>query len=78
MQNTLEYILKSIVDGEFTVTEEEIDGFIIFKISAPQDQIGRVIGKQGKTINAIKQILKIQAIREDKRIDVQIAETEAV
>lgn len=74
MKNTLEYILQSIVEGDFTVTEEDADGFTVFKISAPVDQIGRVIGKQGKTINAIKQILKIQAIREDKRIDIQIAE----
>lgn len=74
MKETLEYILKSIVEGDFTVTEEETDGFTVFKVSAPQDQIGRVIGKQGKTINAIKQLLKIQAIREDKRIDIQIAE----
>ena len=75
MQSTLEYLLSQIVDGECTVTEEEVDGLTVYKIQAPQDQIGRIIGKQGKTINALKQILKIQAIKADKRIDIQIAES---
>lgn len=75
MKDALEHILKNIVEGEFTVTEVDENGFTIFKISAPQDQIGRIIGKQGKTINAIKQVLKIQAIKEDRRIDIEVAES---
>lgn len=74
MSNLLKYILDNIIEGEYTVSEEEDNGFVVYKISAPQDQIGRVIGKNGKTINAIKNILKIRAVRENLKIDIQIAE----
>lgn len=74
MQELLTYMLDSIIEGEYTVTEEDQDGFIVYKITAPTDQIGRVIGKNGKTINALKNILKVRAVKENKKVDIQIAE----
>ncbi|MBP7832495.1 MAG: KH domain-containing protein [Candidatus Levybacteria bacterium] len=74
MQELLTYMLDSIIEGEYTVTEEDQDGFIVYKISAPSDQIGRVIGKNGKTINALKNILKVRAVKENIKVDIQIAE----
>lgn len=78
MQELLKYILDSIIEGEYTVTEEDQDGFIVYSIHAPQDQIGRVIGKNGKTINAIKTLLKVRAVKENVKIDIQIAEDATV
>jgi predicted RNA-binding protein YlqC (UPF0109 family) len=74
MQDLLTYILDSIIEGEYTITEEEDNGFIVYKINAPQDQIGRIIGKNGKTIHAIKTLLKVRAVRENIKIDIQISE----
>lgn len=74
MQELLQYILDEIIEGEYTVTESDDNGFIVYSIKAPEDQIGRVIGKGGKTINAIKTLLKVRAVKEDKKIDIQIAE----
>lgn len=74
MQELLQYMLDSIIEGEYTVTEEDQEGFIVYKITAPSDQIGRVIGKNGKTINALKNILKVRAVKEGKKVDIQIAE----
>lgn len=74
MQELLQHMLDGIIEGEYTVTEEDQDGFIVYKITAPTDQIGRVIGKNGKTINALKNILKIRAVKEGKKVDIQIAE----
>lgn len=74
MQNLLTYMLEAIIEGEFTVTADETDGFIVYKISAPQDQIGRIIGKNGKTINAMKNILKVKAVKENVKVDIQIDE----
>lgn len=67
-------MLKNILEGEFTVTEEDENGFIVYKVTAKQDEIGKIIGKGGKTINALKNILKIRAIKEDKKIDIQVVE----
>lgn len=77
MKEVLEYILHNILDTEdFEVAEENNEGFITLKISAPKDHIGRIIGKGGKTINSIKNILKIKAIKENTKIDVQVVEKE--
>ena len=67
-------MLENILEGEFTVTEEDENGFIVYKVTAPQDEIGKIIGKGGKTINALKNILKIRAIKEDKKVDIQVVE----
>ena len=75
MKNVLEYILENIVDGETSVEENEDNGFITYVVHAPQDEIGKIIGKGGKTINSIKNILKIKAIKDGKKVDIQIAET---
>jgi len=74
MKELLEYMLKNILEKDFTVTEEDENGFIVYKVTASQDEIGKIIGKGGKTINALKNILKIRAIKEDKKIDIQVVE----
>ncbi len=77
MKETLEYILTAIIDNkEITVTESEEEGSIILTIHAPQDEIGRIIGKGGKVINAMKQLVKIQAIRENKRVEINVEESD--
>ncbi len=78
MKETLEYILAAIIDNkDVTVTESEEEGSIILTIHAPQEEIGRIIGKGGKVINAMKQLVKIQAIRENKRVEINVEESES-
>lgn len=74
MNETLSYILKAILGTDVKIEEEEESGFITFTARIPKDQVGIVIGKNGKTIHAIKTLLKIKAIKEDKRIDVRVLE----
>ena len=75
MQELLEYILKASYNNpEITVTSTEEEGNVILTIHAPQDEIGRIIGKGGKVINAMKQIIKIQAIKENKRVEINVEE----
>lgn len=75
MQELLEYMLeKTIGNPDITVTSEEADGNVVLTIHAPQEEIGRIIGKGGKVINAMKQIIKIQAIKENKRVEVNVEE----
>jgi len=75
MLELLEYILKNTYSNEaITVTESEEEGSIILTIHAPQEEIGRIIGKGGKVINAMKQLVKIQAIKENKRVEINVEE----
>jgi predicted RNA-binding protein YlqC (UPF0109 family) len=76
MKELLEYILtQTFSNKEISVSESENEeGSIILTIHAPQDEIGKIIGKSGKVINAMKQIVKIQAIKENKRVEINVEE----
>lgn len=75
MQKLLEYILnETFSNPEITVTSSDDDGNVILTIHAPQSEIGKIIGKNGKVINAMKQIIKIQAIKDNKRVELQVEE----
>lgn len=78
MKDLLSHILIGITGKDTSIEEtDDSNGFTIFKVTLPKEDIGLVIGRSGKTINAIKNILKIMAIKEDRRIDVEIAEENA-
>lgn len=75
MKDLLSYILEQTVpEADVTVTSEEEDGFVRLTVTVPQEYMGKVIGKGGKNISAIKQILKIRAIKESKKVEVDVIE----
>lgn len=80
MRDLLSYMILGITGKECEISEENSDlpeqagGFIVYKVKVPSEDVGIVIGRGGKTINAIKNVLKINAIREGLRIDVQVEE----
>ena len=68
-------MIAEILGEEAKVSEEKSeDGFITYFVDVPKDKVGIVIGKGGKTINALKNVLKIRAIRENVRVDIQVNE----
>lgn len=79
MKDALSYIVSSIVEDKkkVKITEETDGEFINLKISVGKDDMGRVIGKNGKIIRAIRNVLKIPAIKQDKKINISLEETPA-
>ena len=61
IQETLEYIVKAIVSEskDITITSSEENGLINFEIAAPPETVGKIIGKEGKIIKAIRTILNL-------------------
>lgn len=76
MKKILEYIVSSIVENteSINIEESEEEGTIIFTIQVDPNELGKVIGKEGKVIRAIRNIMKIAAMKENKRIHITIAE----
>ena len=79
MKDLLEYIVKSIVNEPDSVVVEEKEsvdfpGLTILSISVAESDKGVVIGRKGRTINAIRDIITISAIRNDKRVKVIVEE----
>jgi predicted RNA-binding protein YlqC (UPF0109 family) len=76
MKDTLSYIISSIVEhpDEVEIKEEDQDGVTNFIVTVAKEDMGRVIGKSGKVIRAIRNVMKIPAIKSNKRIFVTLSE----
>ena len=76
MKDTLHFIVSSIVDNPDAVVieEHEEDGFVNLTITVDPADMGKVIGKEGKVIRSIRNIMKIKAMKLDKRIKISLAE----
>ncbi len=77
MKELIEFIAKSLVENPdaVTVTEErEEDGTILIKLAAAQEDMGRIIGKQGRTAKAMRTLLNAKATRENLHASLQIVE----
>ncbi len=77
MRELVEVIVKGVVDNkdEVVVTETlKEDGTVELLINVNPEEIGKVIGKQGKVIKSIRTIAKSMSIKSDKKYFVEIAE----
>lgn len=77
MKDILTYILKTIVDNPDAVEVEETqeeEGVVTFTIKVDPADMGRVIGKEGKVIRALRNVMKIPAMKEQKKIQISLAE----
>jgi len=77
MKDLLTFIIKSIVKTpeKVVIAEEEVEGITKFIITLPKEEIGTVIGRQGRTIKAIKTILSVQG--RGARFAIEVIEKEA-
>jgi len=77
MKELVEVIAKALVDNpdQVTVTETtEDDGTIVLALSVAKEDMGKVIGKKGRIAKSIRTVVKTVAIKEDKRVVVDIIE----
>jgi uncharacterized protein len=76
MKDTLHYILTAIVDkpDSVEIDEQEDNGSVNFTVTVDPEDMGKVIGKEGKVIRSIRNVMKIKAMKQNKRINIQLAE----
>ena len=70
MKELLEFIAKSLVDNKDAVTVFEIDGeeSIILELKVASEDMGKVIGKQGRIAKAIRTVVKAASVKQNKRV----------
>jgi uncharacterized protein len=81
MQSFVEYVVKGLVDrpDAVAVTPVEGGGQTVYELRVHPMDIGKIIGRQGTTIHAIRSLAQVGAARQGKRCTVEIVEeTEAV
>ena len=76
MKDLIIEIVKNIVDHPDEVNAREVEGeqTTIIEIATNQEDIGKVIGKKGRTIKALRTLVNAAAVRKGKRITVEIVE----
>jgi predicted RNA-binding protein YlqC (UPF0109 family) len=76
LKELLEYLAKSLVndpdDVRVVVTETETT--VVLELSVAKDDVGKVIGKQGRIVRALRTIIKASAARDGKRVIVEIVD----
>lgn len=74
MKELVEYIAKALVDHPDEVEVVEIPGTtsVIIELRVSPDDMGRVIGRDGRVANAIRVLLRVIAAKEGKRVTLEI------
>ena len=77
MQELLEYLARALVDDPAAVRVEkfdEDDGSVVLELSVGEDDYGKVIGRGGRTANALRTVLKAAAVKDGRRVFVDIVD----
>lgn len=76
MEEFLEFVIRHLIEfpDEMVLTKVETARKVVFKLQLRQSDIGKVIGKHGQTINAIRNLLAAAASRHGQRAILQIDE----
>ncbi len=77
MKEFLEYLVKNIVDKpeSVSVSESSDAGNVILSLSVDPSDMGKVIGKEGRIIRAIRELVRVLAIKQNLRVTVNLLET---
>ena len=74
MKDILEFIIKSITTNpqDVQITEQDEDGVTNYLVTVNPDDVGRIIGKEGKIIKSIRAIMRVIAIQRGLHIRVSV------
>ena len=76
MKEFLEFAVGELIDHpeEIVLREEDRGGTCNYLLELPRSEVGKVIGKQGHTIRALRNLLAATASRQGKRVSLEIVE----
>ena len=76
MKDLVALIARSLVDhpDAVNVAEREDDGTVVLQLTVASEDVGKVIGRQGRIVKALRQVVKAAATRAGKRVVVEVGE----
>ncbi len=76
MKDLIEYIVSSMVDEPDAVVVRQVEGehTTVIELNVAKDDLGKVIGKEGRTARALRTVLNAAATKEGKRAVLEIIE----
>ena len=77
MGELLGYLARALVDEPGAVqvdTFEEDDGTIVYELTVADDDVGKIIGRHGRTVNALRTVMRASAVRHGRRVLVDVVD----
>jgi predicted RNA-binding protein YlqC (UPF0109 family) len=77
MEDVLKVIVENLVENKDAIKifkEEQENGIIKFKVTVAQEEMGKVIGKQGKVAQSIKSLMRAVGGKEQKKVEVEFVD----
>lgn len=80
MKDFLEYLAKNIVDNpdKVEVEEDNAAGYLTLTLSVDPTDMGKIIGREGRIIKALRELVKILAVKQNLRVNVLLKEDQPV
>ena len=74
MKELIEYIAKTIADhpDDIVVTETEEEDRIVIRLEVASDDKGKIIGRQGRVVQAMRTLLRVAAVKRGTRVTLEI------
>lgn len=74
MKELVEFIARSLMDApdSVKVTEVESEGMTTYEIEVAPDEVGKLIGRQGRIIKAVRSVVRASAARQSRRVAVEV------
>jgi len=77
VKDLVEFLARALVDDPDAVSVdsyEEDDGTLVYEVHVAEDDVGKVIGRSGRTVNAIRAVVRAAAIRDGRRVLVDVVD----
>jgi uncharacterized protein len=77
VKDLIEFLARALVDNPDDVSVEsfeEDDGTVVYEVRVGEDDVGKVIGRSGRTVNAIRAVVRAAAVREGRRVLVDVVD----
>jgi predicted RNA-binding protein YlqC (UPF0109 family) len=76
MREAIEMIVKALVDNPDAVDIREVDksGTTLIEVRVAQEDVGKIIGKQGRTIRALRSVARVVGSKSNRRYNLEIVE----
>jgi uncharacterized protein len=77
MRETVELIVKALVDDQSAVDVREVEkgGLTLIEVRVAPDDMGKIIGKQGRTVRALRALVNAVSLKQKRRLVLELVET---
>jgi len=75
VKDLIEYLARALVDNPDAVSVESYeddDGTVVYELHVAEDDVGKVIGRGGRTVNALRSVVRAAATHEGRRVLVDV------